>query len=79
MIDVSPMGIAVNSASFPDKKPPMPKETKKIPIMVLTFFGLASMVIADNPMGDKNNSANEIMRYAGMIASGDNKAAGALE
>ena len=65
--------MAVNLANFPDKKPPIPSDTKKIPIIVLTFLGLARVVIADRPTGDNNNSAKEIIRYEGIIYKGDNK------
>ncbi|CZR29698.1 Uncharacterised protein [Legionella pneumophila] len=54
--------MAVRSANFPERNPPIPNETKKIPIMVLTLFLSASTVIADNPTGESSNSAKEIIR-----------------
>ncbi len=62
--------IAVIVANFPDKNPPNPIETKKIPIMVLTFLWLDHMVIAAKPTGDNSNSANEMIKYAGSIYNG---------
>ena len=78
MIDNSPDGMAVNVANFPDKKPPTPREAKNIPINVLTFLRLASIVTADKPTGDSNISAAEMVRYVGIIANGDNKLFGRL-
>lgn len=69
--DFSSCRIAVKLASFPDKNPPNPKETKNIPIMVLTFFRQERIVIAEIPTGDSKSSATDISKYEPAIKNGE--------